>query len=89
MKPISLQITYQDGKAFAAYIYLSGSPGQKADRTEEVAPELLVDYSSDGTALGIEIVSPGYTQIEEIIELFDRLGIGRPDPRELAPLRAA
>ena len=89
MKPISLQVTYQDGKPFAAYIYLSGSPGQKVDRTEEVVPELLVDYSSDGTPLGIEIVSPGFIQIEEIVELFDRLGIGRPDPRELAPLRAA
>ncbi|HET7274147.1 MAG TPA: DUF2283 domain-containing protein [Longimicrobiaceae bacterium] len=89
MKAISLQINYQDGKPFAAYIYLSGSPGQKAFRTEEVAPEVLVDYASDGTPLGIEIVSPGYIEIEEIVQLFDRLGIGRPDPRELAPLRAA
>ena len=89
MKPISLQITYQDGKPFAAYIYLAGAPGQKADRTESVTPELLVDYSSDGTALGIEIVSPGYVEIDEIIQLFDRFGMGRPDPSELAPLRAA
>jgi len=89
MKAISLQVTYQDGKPFAAYIYLSGSPGQKADRTEEVAPEVLVDYTSDGTPLGIEIVSPGCVGIEEIFQLFDKLGIKRPDPRELAPLRAS
>ena len=89
MKTVSLQITYRKGKPFAAYIYLASCPGQKSARTEAVTEDLLIDYAKDGTPLGIEVVSPGYVSIEEIQGVFDRLGLGRPAPAELAPLKAA
>lgn len=89
MKTVSLQITYRKGQPFAAYIYLASNPGQKSARTEAVTEDLLIDYGKDGTPLGIEIVSPGYVSIEEIQDVFDRLGLGRPARAELAPLRAA
>ena len=85
---ISLQVTYRKGKPFAAYIYLS-KPGQRATRTETISEDLLVDYGKDGTPLGIEIVSPDLTSIEEILRVFDRLGMGRIAAEELAPLSAA
>ena len=85
----SLQITYRKGRPFAAYIYLARRPGMKSVRTEEIAPDLLIDYSSDGTVLGIEIVSPGSVGIDDIQKAFDRLGLGRPAPAELEPLKAA
>jgi uncharacterized protein YuzE len=89
MSAFSLQITYRKGKPFAAYIYLSRVAGVKSARTEPVGPELLIDYAADGSPLGIEVVSPGYVTEEEINATFDRLGIERPSPGELAPLRAA
>ena len=89
MKTVSLQITYRKGKPFAAYIYLSPRLGQASARTEEVSPDLLIDYAQDGTPLGIEVVSPGYVSVEEIQGVLDGLGLGRLEPAELAPLRAA
>jgi uncharacterized protein YuzE len=89
MSPLSLEVTYRKGKPFAAYVYLDRKPGMKSARTEEVAPELLIDYSEDGTPIGIEIVSPGFVTIEKIMSAFDKLGLRRPDPEEFAPVRAA
>ena len=89
MKTVSLQITYRKGKPFAAYIYLSPSRGQKSARTEAITEELLIDYDADGTPLGIEIISPSYVGIDEIQHCFDHLGLGRLEPTELEPLKAA
>ncbi len=89
MKTLTVQVTYRKGEPFAAYIYLAAKPGQKSARTEDVSPDLVIDYAADGTPLGIEIVSPGFVTLDEIHAVFDRLGLGRPEPSELAPLRAA
>jgi uncharacterized protein YuzE len=89
MKTVSLQITYRKGKPFAAYIYLARQHSQKSVRTEAVTEDLLIDYAQDGTPLGIEVVSPGRVSIDEIQRVFDRLGLGRLEPAELEPLKAA
>ncbi len=89
MNPLSLQITYRNGKPFAAYIYFHHAPGTKSVRTEQINPELLVDYGPDGSPLGIEIVSPGHVTLAEINGVFDKLGLNRPAASELVPLRAA
>ena len=56
MKPY-LQITYRQGKPFAAYLYLQRLHGDKAARTERHG-FWLVDLTDDGRAIGIE-----FTQI--------------------------
>jgi uncharacterized protein YuzE len=89
MSTFSLQVTYRKGKPFAAYIYLAHAPGTKSARTEQIGPGLLIDYAADGSPLGIEIVSPGYVSEDDIVAIFDRLGLDRPSAAELAPLRAA
>jgi uncharacterized protein YuzE len=89
MSALSLQVTYREGQPFAAYIYLGHASGSKAVRTEEVGPDLLIDYSEDGSPLGIEIVSPGHVTVEEIHAAFRKLGLNPPSAAELAPLRAA
>lgn len=89
MSAFSLQITYRKGKPFAAYIYLAHAPETKSARTEQVGPELLIDYAADGSPLGIEVVSPGFVTEEEINAAFRRLGLEPPPAHELAPLRAA
>jgi uncharacterized protein YuzE len=89
MKGISLQITYRKGRPFAAYIYLDRRPGEKSVRSEELGPEIVVDFAADGRPLGVEIVSPDVTPVEDILKVFDRLGLGRPEASELGPLVAA
>ena len=89
MSTFSVQVTYRKGKPFAAYIYLQRKPGQRAARTEQVSSDVLIDYAADGSALGIEIVSPGHVSLDEINQAFDRIGLDRPEPRDLEPLRAA
>lgn len=89
MNSISLQVTYRKGRPFAAYIYLDDPPGQKIVRSEEVAPEIVVDFDGDAQPIGVEIVSPDATSIDEILSVFDTLGLSRPDFSELAPLVAA
>jgi uncharacterized protein YuzE len=86
--PISLQITYRKDIPFAAYLYLA-KPGQKAVRTETVSEDLLVDYASDDTPLGIEIVSPDLVSIDDILSVTNRLGLGSIEAEELKPLQAA
>ena len=86
--PVSVQITYRKGEPFAAYIYLS-KPGQKAVRTSSVTEDLIVDYGENDTPLGIEILSPDQVTIDEILGVFDRLGLDQIEPEELKPLRAA
>lgn len=89
MKTLSLQVTYRKGTPFAAYIYLEHRPGQRSARTEEISPDLLIDYDAEGNPLGIEIVSPGYVSFEELKNLFQHLGLDGPDREEVAPLLAA
>ena len=89
MNTLSLQITYRKGQPVAAYIYLAHAPGAKSARTEQVAPELLIDFAADGSPLGIEIVSPQAVSEAEILAAFDRLGVERPSAADLAPLKAA
>ena len=89
MSAVSLQITYRKGKPFAAYIYLAHQPGTKSTRTEQIGPELVIDYAADGLPLGIEVISPGFVTEEEIIAAFERLGLEPPPTDELAPFGAA
>ena len=89
MNAISIQITYQKGRPSAAYIYLQRRQGVKTARSEEVAPEIVVDFDEDDHAIGVEIISPENTGVEEILSVFDKLGLGRPELTDLGPLIAA
>lgn len=89
MESMSIQVTYRRGKPFAAYIHLGRKPGEKSIRSEEIAPELVADYGADGRVLGVEVASPGATTVDEIFEVFDKLGLVRPTVDDLGPLVAA
>lgn len=89
MTDISLQVTYIRGQPLAAYIDLGSRSGRKSARTQELSEGVLVDFADDNTPLGIEIVFPRRVTDDEIYRAFDHIGVSRPDPAELAPLRAA
>jgi hypothetical protein len=89
MKSISLQVTYRKGRPSAAYIYFDRRPGTKSARTAELAPDIVVDFAPDDQPIGLEIVDPESVTVEDILAVFDQLGLARPDGSELAPLDAA
>jgi len=89
MKTLSIQITYRKGKPLAAYIYLPHEPGNKSVRCEELQPGLIVDFDAEGKALGIEVITPTATSIDEVHQVFEKLGLEHPDPTDLQPLLAA
>jgi hypothetical protein len=89
MTSISLQVTYRKGRPSAAYIYLDRRPGTRSARTVELAPDVVVDFASDDQPIGLEIVDPESVRVEDILAVFDQLGLARPDDSELAPLKAA
>jgi len=59
-----LEVTYRAGKPFAAYFYLPRRPGDSSVRTEKSEPGLLIDYTSDGRAIGVEIISPSTVTLD-------------------------
>lgn len=86
---LSLQMTYRNGQPVAAYIGLGRALGERCVRSEEVGPEIVVDFGADGRPLGIEVIDPLRTTTDELYGVFDALGLSRPGPGALAPLTAA
>ena len=84
-----LEITFREGKPFAAYLDLLRADGAKSARTESAGAGLVVDYAGDGTPIGLEITAPGHVSFESINAVLDRLGQPRLTPGESAPLAAA
>jgi uncharacterized protein YuzE len=84
-----LEVTYQNGKALAAYLYLPLAPGAKSARTAKAGAGLLVDYAEGGEAIGLEITAPAQVTVEQINVVLHALGQPGIEPGELAPLRAA
>ena len=58
MREPCLEITFRHGRPVAAYYYLPRQAGQKSVRTRRVEPGLMIDYTSEGQAIGIEITAP-------------------------------
>lgn len=86
----SLQVTYRKGRPFAAYLHLSHAIGEKSARTV-AAPDglLVVDYSGDGTAIGVEITAPQAVSLERLNRLLVELGQEPLAEHEYKPVRAA
>ena len=89
MKQPYLEITFRRGKPFAAYLYLPRAADAKSARTVEVRPSLLVDYTHEGTPIGIEILAPAEVDAGEINAVLEELKLAPLPAADLAPLRAA
>jgi uncharacterized protein YuzE len=89
MKHSYLEVTYRKGRPLAAYYYLPRQDGDKSARTERVEGGLLVDFSADGRAIGIEISSPSRFDLRALNKTLAHLGHAPVRPEDLAPLVAA
>jgi hypothetical protein len=66
MKHRFLEVTYRKGKPVAAYLYLPRRQGDKSSRTARHGPGLVVDYTADDRAIGIEITAPSAISLADI-----------------------
>jgi hypothetical protein len=83
-----LEITYRQGKPLAAYLYLSRKPGDKAARTER-HDHWLVDFTSDGRAIGIEFTRLGTVNLNELNLVLAANHQPAISGSDLVPLQAA
>jgi hypothetical protein len=83
-----LEVTYRQGKPFAAYLYLNRRSGDKSARTERHG-SWIVDFAADGRAIGIEFTNPSTIDLSEV----NRILLAAHQPAiadiDLAPLKAA
>jgi len=84
-----LEVTYRKGRPLAAYYYLPRRDGDRSARSEPAGGGLVVDYSSDGRPIGIEITAPTRLVLAELNQLLARLGHPQVKREDLAPLATA
>ena len=89
MKEAYLEVTFRHGRPLAAYYYLPRQGGQKSARTRRVEPGLIIDYTSEGQAIGIEITAPSLLSLSSLNRLLEELGQTPATEADLAPLIAA
>ncbi len=88
MRHSYLEVTFRKGRPLAAYYYLPRRDGDRSVRTDRVGG-LVVDFASDGRAIGIEITSPSRLVLGDLNQLLTKLGQDPVIPEDLAPLAAA
>ena len=88
MKTRYLEVTYRKGRPMAAYLYLPRISGAKSARTERMGTGILVDFSAEGTPIGVEITAPQLVTVEDINRVLEQVGQPRLDAGEWAPIAA-
>lgn len=89
MKESYLEVTFRHGQPVAAYYYLPREPNQKSARTRRVEPGLIIDYTTEGQAIGIEITAPSKASLAALNAVLQDLGYPPASAADLAPLAAA
>jgi uncharacterized protein YuzE len=89
MKEPYLEVTFRHGRPLAAYYYLPRDASQKSARTRRVEPGLVIDFTAEGQAIGIEITAPAKVSLATLNAVLKELGQALASEADLAPLRAA
>ena len=89
MKDRYLEITFRNGKPLAAYLYLTRKKGAQSVKAIRISENLIADYDQNGIPIGLEIVSPITTTIQQIKDALEKIHVGPINEYELAPLNAA
>lgn len=74
MKPRYLQVTYENGRPLAAYLYFPREPGVKSARVEQAGHGILIDFAESGKPIGIEVTAPAAASLADINAVLKRLG---------------
>lgn len=86
----SLQVTYRNGRPFAAYLHLAHPTGEKSTKTMPSSDGLLVvDFGANGQPVGIELTAPQSVSLERLNQLLADLGESPMAEQDYKPVRAA
>jgi uncharacterized protein YuzE len=83
-----LEVTFRNGKAQAAYLYLNRRSGDAAARTMPHDDGYVVDFASDGRVIGVEITAPSRFSVASLNALLQSLGEAPVTATETSPLAA-
>ena len=89
MRDRYLQITFRNGKPFAAYLYLPRGSDERSVRSEEAEHGIVADYGSNDQPIGIELTAPEFVTIERLNHVLLRLKMPLMREEELAQLSVA
>ncbi len=89
MRQPYLEVTFRQGRAIAAYLYLPRWPGEKSFRSTKADPGLVIDFNRSGKPIGIEITAPDKVTAAALNRVLRDLGLPPVKRFDLAPLRAA
>ncbi len=78
-----LEVTYRQGKALAAYLYLKRQPGDKSARSERHG-SMVVDFAADGRPIGIEFTSVRHVEVDAVNALLATIHLGPVTAQDLA-----
>jgi hypothetical protein len=84
-----LEVAFRKRRAIAAYLYLPRKAGDASARTERHEAGLLVDFSADGRAIGVEMTAPGQLSLTALNAILAELHERPATPDEVHPLLAA
>lgn len=89
MKEPYLEVTFRHGRPIAAYYYLPRNMAQKSARTRRVESGLIIDFTAEGQAIGIELTAPAKVSLAALNAVLKELGQSPASEADLAPLLAA
>ena len=89
MKEPYLEVTFRHGRPIAAYYYLPREANQKSARTQRIEPGLVIDFTAEGQAIGIEITTPAKVSLTALNAVLRELGQAPASQADLAPVLAA
>ncbi len=89
MKHRYLEVTFRKGKLLAAYLYLPRNAGDTSLRTVRHGEGLLIDFTADGRAIGIEMAAPSRVSLDALNRALAAVNQAPATADELGPLAAA
>jgi uncharacterized protein YuzE len=89
MRAIHLEVTYEDGRPWVAYLYLPRETNEKSDHSIEVERDMVLDITKDGHLIGIELLAPQLVSLEAVNSVLEQYGLDPLTEKALKPLLAA
>lgn len=86
---IHLEVTYENGQPWVAYLYLPREKNEKSDHCVEVEPDMVLDINKDGKLIGIELLAPQLVTLDAINDVLKQYGLEPLAETVLKPLLAA
>ena len=68
-----IKFALRSGKMIAGHLYLPRKEGDKVEYSRKVGGGLVVDFTDDNRAIGVEITSPSQFSVQQLNKLLAEL----------------